>query len=210
MKKTDISLKALDPFFEKLEALSKAQRLLISLGTVILIIGAFVYFSFLPKYEKIDKLDKELEELSNTLADMKKEAAQLSKYRKMMKDAEEDFKVVRKALPEKKEIPDLLTSISQSGHDAGLEFLLFEPKKENMKDFYTEIPVSIIVSGEYHNLGLFLSKVASLPRVVNVRDLTLKPTKAGTELNTSCTAVTYRFVEKKAETKPKKDNKKKK
>jgi type IV pilus assembly protein PilO len=210
MKKSDISLQALEPYIEKIEALSMVQRLLISLGTIVLIIGAFVYFSFLPKYEEINKLDKELKELSAKLADMKKEAAQLSTYRKMMKEAEEDFKIVRKALPEKKEIPGLLTSISQSGHDAGLDFLLFEPKKENMKDFYTEIPVSIIVSGDYHNLGLFLSKVAGLPRVVNVRDLSLKPQKAGTVLSTSCTAVTYRFVEKKPETKPKKDNKKKK
>lgn len=127
-----------------------------------------------------------------------------------MKDAEENFKVVRKALPEKKEIPDLLTSISQSGHDAGLDFLLFEPKNEEMKDFYTEIPVSIIVSGNYHNLGLFLSKVASLPRVVNVRDLSLKPVQGGAGLNTSCTAVTYRFVEMQPEAQPKPDNQKKK
>ncbi len=210
MKKLDISLQVIEPYIEKVETLSKAQRLLISLGTVVLIIGAFVYFSFLPKYEEINKLDKELKKLDKKLANMKKEAAQLSKYRKMMKDAEEDFRIVRRALPEKKEIPDLLTSISQSGHDAGLEFLLFEPKKEDMKDFYTEIPVSIIVSGNYHNLGLFLSKVAGLPRVVNIRNLSLKPQKTGTVLNASCTAVTYRFIEKQPETKTKKDNKKKK
>ncbi|MFO7964933.1 MAG: type 4a pilus biogenesis protein PilO [Desulfobacterales bacterium] len=208
MKKSDLSLKAIEPYIEKIETLTNVQRLFICLGTVILIVGAFVYFSFVPKCEEIDKLDKNLTNLSTRLARMKQEAAQLSRYRKMRQEAEDDFKIVKKALPEKKEIPGLLASISQSGHESGLEFLLFEPKKEELKDFYTEIPVSIMVTGGYHDLALFLSRVAGLPRVVNVRNLNLEPVKNGTILNTSCTAVTYRFVEKPAAPKQNNTNKK--
>jgi type IV pilus assembly protein PilO len=118
--------------------------------------------------------------------------------------------LVKQALPNKKEIPGLLISISQSGHDCGLEFLLFQPQNEIPKDFYAEIPVSITVTGGYHNLGQFLSKVASLSRVVNIQNLSLRPEKDATVLKTTCTAVTYRFTDQpaqpaaKGKTKPKK------
>ena len=210
MKKPNISTKALDPFVASIENLTKVQRLLICIGTVILIIGVFSYFSFYPKYEKIQKLSKEYKELSAKLDKMEKEAAKLAFYRKKMRDKQAEFNLVKQALPDNKEIPTLLTSISQSGHDSGLEFLLFKPEKEVEKDFYAEIPVSITVVGSYHNVGLFLSKVAGLPRVVNIRNLKLTPQKDGVSLNTSCTAVTYRFIEKKPEDKPKKAKKKKK
>jgi len=208
MKNINIT-KALEPYIERIEKLSKAQRLLISIGVVIVITGAFTWFSLYPTIEEIQKLSKEHKELSEKLVGMKKEAGKLSFYRKKMKEKEVEFNLVKQALPDNKEIPGLLTSISQAGHDSGLSFLLFKPEKEIPKDFYEEIPVSIEVAGGYHNVGLFLSKVANLHRVVNIRDLRLVPEKDGVSLKTSCTAVTYRFVEKKPEP-PKKANNKKK
>ena len=208
MKKLNISTKAFEPYIAGIENLTKVQRLLISIGIIVVIIGAFTYFSFYPKFQKIQKLTKEYNTLSEELDKMKKEASKLAYYRKQMKEKEDEFNIVKQRLPDKKEIPTLLTSISKSGHDSGLEFLLFKPEKEIEKDFYAEIPVSIVVTGNYHNVGLFLSKVASLPRVVNVRDLKLLPQKDGITLKTSCTAVTYRFVEQKAWDKSKKAKKK--
>ena len=78
----------------------------------------------------------------------------------MMEEAEVQFKTAMKALPEKEEIPSLLTSISRSGQDVGLEFLLFEPKNEVRKEFYAEIPVAMHVIGGYHDLAIFFDKVA--------------------------------------------------
>ena len=105
-----------------------------------------------------------------------------------------------RALPEKQEIPTLLASISRSGQDAGLEFILFKPEKENHKDFYAEIPVAIQVTGSYHNVALFFDKVARLSRIVNIDNINLTAKKEmaageGLTLGTSCTAVTYRFIE---------------
>jgi type IV pilus assembly protein PilO len=121
-----------------------------------------------------------------------------------MKAAESRFKLVMKSLPEKEEIPSLLSNISLSGQDAGLEFVLFQPKKEVKKDFYAEIPVSIKVTGNYHNVAVFFDKVARLPRVVNIRNITMSPAKGKERLSTGCTAVTYKFIDK-----PKKKKKKK-
>ena len=102
------------------------------------------------------------EELEKKLAVAKKNAENLETFQQMMKEAELQFKTAMKALPEKEEIPSLLTSISRSGQDVGLEFLLFEPKNEIRKDFYAEIPVAMQIKGGYHDLAMFFDKVARL------------------------------------------------
>ena len=195
MKKFDIFLKPIEPLFEKAGNISKVHRILICVATFIVITGIFVYFLYLPKFEKLDKLSSDYKNLENKLVSTKKKAAQLNKYREKMKIAEAQYKIAMKALPDKKEIPSLLTNITESGKDAGLEFLLFQPKSEINKDFYAEIPVSIKVAGNYHNVGLFFDKVSRLSRIVNIKDIVIATPREGGMLNTSCTAVTYRFVE---------------
>ncbi|MBU4209410.1 MAG: type 4a pilus biogenesis protein PilO [Proteobacteria bacterium] len=195
MKKFDISLKAIEPLFEKVGNISKVHRILICVSTFIVITGLFVYFSYLPKFEKLNQLNSDYKNLEKMLASAKKKAAQVNKYREEMKIAEAQYKIAMKALPDKKEIPSLLTSISEAGREAGLEFLLFQPESEINKDFYAEIPVSIKVAGNYHNVGLFFDKVSRLSRIVNIKDIVMETSKEGNMLNTSCTAVTYRFVE---------------
>ncbi len=180
---------------ENIEKLSKVQRILICVGTLLVLIGGFVYFSYLPKYTKVDQLNKDIENLEQKIFVAKGKARKLKKYREDMKKAEVEFKVAKKALPEKREIPSLLTSISQSGRDAGLDFLLFQPGAEVKKDFYAEIPVSIKVTGSYHNVAIFFDKVARLFRIVNLADIKMTSGGKSGILSTSCTAITYRFVE---------------
>ena len=195
MKKFNISLKPIEPLFEKVGNISKLHRILICVATFIVITGSFVYFLYLPKFEKLAQLNSDYKNLENRLVSTKKKAAQLNQYREKMKIAEAQYKIAMKALPDKKEIPSLLTNITESGKDAGLEFLLFQPKSEINKDFYAEIPVSIKVAGNYHNVGLFFDKVSRLSRIVNIKDIVIATPREGGMLNTSCSAVTYRFVE---------------
>ena len=207
-----LSTSQIASFFEKIEKLPKIQRILISAGTFVLIIGAFVYFLYWPKFGEIDKLEKKLAKLEKQLNTAKRNAASLEKFQSKMKEAEAQFKAAMRALPEKEEIPSLLTSISKSGQDVGLEFILFEPKPEVRKEFYAEIPVAINVKGGYHDLAIFFDKVARLSRIVNVRDISMGRGKQEADLSTTCTAVTYKFVEPqpKAKAKAKKKKKKKK
>lgn len=212
MKKIDLSKISIitEPLFkamDKIGKLSKLYRFLISLGIIVLFAGPIVYFSYLPAMEKIDKLTVEYEGLEQKLTRLKAKARKLRAVRKQFKDAENEFKIVMKALPEKKEIPNLLENISSSGRISGLEFTLFEPKPEKSKDFYAEIPVSIKVSGSYHNVAMFFDKVSRLPRIVNIDNISItaqKDTKKGLSLATSCTAITYRFIETKSKKKKKK------
>jgi len=194
-KGTAVSTEKVNPVFEKLEQLTKIQRIGIWAGVLVLIVAAFVYFSYLPNFKQIDTLRNKLAKVEKELEVAKKNARELNAYRKKMQEAEEQFKIVMQALPEKEEIPTLLTGISRAGKESGLEFLLFQPKPERKKDFYAEIPVSIRVLGDYHGVATFFENVAELNRIVNIRNIHMSPNKGGAKLVTSCSAVTYKFLE---------------
>jgi type IV pilus assembly protein PilO len=207
MKKSKtVAIEKATPIFEKLEQLSKMQRIAIWAGVMVLLIGGFVYFSYVPKFTKIDRLKASLGKVEKELEIAKKNARQLSEYRKKMQDAEEQFKIVMRALPEKEEIPTLLTGISKAGKDSGLNFVLFQPKPDVEKEFYAEIPVAIKVTGDYHGVATFFESVAELNRIVNIRDIEMTPDKESGNLTTTCTAVTYKFIE--ASDKPEKKSNK--
>lgn len=196
-----------EPLINKVAALTTIQRFLLYGGLFFLIAGAYAYFVYLPKQQEISTLAEKKAMLSKQLLSAKKKASSLEKFRKKMDEAKIQFEIVKRTLPEKKDIPSLLTSISQSGRDAGLDFFLFQPKGEANKGFYAEIPVAIQVKGNYHNLALFFAKVANLSRIVNIKNISIT---GGKELSTTCTAITYRFVDdsgKKTQTSNKKKRK---
>jgi type IV pilus assembly protein PilO len=194
---------AIEEFFSKIEKLTKVQRLSICVITLFVIIGGFSYFSYHPKYKRIKAYSNECKQLEAKLVTAKKNAAEIDNFRKKMDKKKVQFKVIMRALPEKKEIPSLISSISRSGLDAGLEFSLFEPKSDNVKGFYAEIPVSIKVTGTYHEVAVFFDKVSRLSRIVNIEDIKMAAGKSSNQsevkLNISCKAVTYRFIEAKGQ-----------
>jgi type IV pilus assembly protein PilO len=189
--------KSVEPFFEKVEKLSQVQRILISGVIFALIVGIFVYLLYWPKFDDIKQLNTQLEKLEKKLKTAKRNAADLKKFQAKMKEAEVQFRMAMQKLPEREEIPSLLTSISDSGQQAGLEFLLFEPKPEKKKEFYAEIPVAMSIKGDYHNLAIFFDQVARLSRIVNIQNIQMSDAKdkGSKDLSTSCMAVTYKFIE---------------
>ncbi len=204
MKNSAFSLNSLDPLFDKISKLTTLHRVLICLGAIALIVGPVVYFSYMPKHKTITRLTQEYEKLTAELESAKRRASQLGKYKAEMKEVEAKFAVAKQALPESEEIPALLTSISHAGQDSGLEFILFRPEREKTMDFYAEIPVSIQVIGEYHDTASFFQRVSHLDRIVNIKDVRMADAKKGgrkkagedkNQLNISCTAVTYKFLE---------------
>lgn len=198
MKKTNSTASALAPVFQAVEKLTKPQRIGIYAGTLALIVLLAVWLLFWPNHKKINRLEKQLAGVQAQLEKAKKNARELNDWRNQMKEKEVQYKKVMRALPEKGEIPSLLAGISQAGKDAGLDFLLFRPAKEVKKDFYAEIPVDINVSGDYHQVAVFFDKVANLPRIVNIRNISMVPKKGKDgvlELATQCQAVTYKFID---------------
>ena len=113
---------------------------------------------------------------------------------------EKSFGAMLRQLPNKTEVPNLLVDISQTGLAAGLEEKLFQPQGENKKDFYAELPISIRLTGGYHEMGKFASGIAALPRIVTLHDIEITPpagrnvTDPG-ELTLNVTAKTYRYLD---------------
>jgi len=205
--------KSVEPILEKFEKFSKVQRILISTLIFGLIVGFFIYFIYWPKYERINSLSKQLDKLEAKLATAKKNAAELKKFQDKMAETEAQFQMAMKKLPEKEEVPNLLSSISNSGQQVGLEVLLFEPRAEKKKEFYAEIPVVMSIVGDYHNTALFFDLVARLPRIVNIQNIQMTPAKnkkSTRDLSIKCMAVTYKFIEPSEQNKNSKKNSKKK
>ena len=129
----------------------------------------------------------------------------LEKHQRMAKDLprkkrefaqlEKQLKVALNMLPKRSQIPDLLENVSWAGKDSGLEFSTFKPLQETKKQFYAEVPVDLSVSGTYKQVLTFLKRVGEMPRIVDVKDLSLSQGKSGDQLTLKGQAVTYRFVE---------------
>lgn len=185
----------LNLLFEKIGTLTKPQRLLICLGTFILIGGSYYYFVFMPKHEALKIAEKNYENQVKTLDNFKKEAAKLLEFEQKMAAVQGEFNQAMRALPDKRELPSLLTGISRSGSDSGLAFLLFKPENESNKAFFKEIPVSIKVEGRYHQITDFFYQITRLNRIVNINNVEVKSKSSGGVLEMSCKAVTYMFIE---------------
>jgi type IV pilus assembly protein PilO len=185
-------------------------RILIFAGTIILLVAVFVFLVYIPKTDEISKIEKDISNLEQQLRIAKIKTRNLKKLEEEEAKVSEQFKEALKLLPDKKEIPSLLRSITQLGKESNLEFRLFNPQKERSKDFYVEIPVSIEVSGNYHNVAIFFDKVGRLDRIVNILDVSMKPEKPlSTNLITRCDALTFRFETKSGtEKEPQKKTKK--
>jgi len=168
--------------------------------------GAYYYFVFVPKHDELKKLEQHYQKRVKQLSTYKKRAAAILKYEKLMAKAQEEFNIAMRALPDKRELPSLLTGISKAGSDAGLAFHLFKPENEINKEFYKELPLSIKVVGRYHQITDFFFQIMRLNRIVNIDNVHVKTQKGGKILEMSCKAVTYMFVEKKE---PEKKNKRK-
>jgi type IV pilus assembly protein PilO len=139
-------------------------------------------------------------QLLESLTTKAKRAANLDAYRVQLAEMEKSFGAMLRQLPNKTEVPNLLVDISQTGLGAGLEEKLFQPQGEVKKDFYAELPISIRLTGGYHEMGTFASGIAALPRIVTLHDIEITPATGKnltdpSELTFNVTAKTYRYLD---------------
>lgn len=183
--------------------------LLLILFLVLIVLG--YWFMLKPAFEDLDKLRVKEVELKKTFISKKSQSVKLEAYRAQMADVEKTFGTLLKQLPDKSEMDGLLTDVNQAGLGRGLEFDLFKPGKEIVKEFYAELPIEIKVIGEYHDLGSFASDVSKLPRIVTLNNLAIQSqdgNRVGGTLVMNAIAKTYRYLDS-SEIEAKKPNKKK-
>ena len=197
---------------ESIVKLPTSRKILILGVLVAVLVGLYVYLIYWPNQELLKKKKVEMAALESQVRELRIVAANMKRFQTEAAKLREELKVAITQLPTSKEIPSLLSNISQLGKDSGLEFLLFKPAGEVSKEFYAEIPVEIRVRGTYNNVALFFDKVGKLPRIVNISEVAMDNAKEAFgrwEINTSCTATTFKFVERDAAdlAKDKKDQK---
>lgn len=162
---------------------------------LVLSLGVGYWFVWQHQLDELDAAKKKEEELRTTFLEKKKKAINLDAYRKQLADIEQSFGALLKQLPNKSEMDALLTDINQAGLGRGLQFELFRPASQEVtSDFYAELPITLKVSGNYHDIGAFASDVAQLPRIVTLNDLAISAGKDGA-LTMDAVAKTYRYLD---------------
>jgi len=160
---------------------------------VIVVVGGYYYH--------IQDLEVQLAREESKEVELKQEfekkafkAANLEAYRKQMIEMEESFGALVSQLPSDTEVPGLLEDITNKGLLNGLDITQIDLQNEQAREFYVELPISIIATGSYHDLGAFISGMAGLPRIVTLHDFTISAPSTNTnELSMSIIAKTYRY-----------------
>lgn len=190
----------MDPNVEKILKLPTKQKILILVLVSIVEAAALVWFLYIPKYKELASLEAELSKLQSEVVEKTRIANNLPKLQKEYDLLNQELARALTELPNSKEIPSLLTGITDLGKSAGLDFLTFRPKPEVTKDFYADVPVDIVVSGSYLSVANFFAAVANLPRIVNITNVTfadIKNVNNRMMSKVTCLATTFRFLDKK-------------
>jgi type IV pilus assembly protein PilO len=214
--------------WDDIKKMSPLRKVLI-IGLIYILLGYFYFFFLLQTgFEKKEALKNQVSTLQQQILEKERLAAQLPKYLKDIAELKESFQLALIKLPEEKEIPDLLRSIAEEGKKVGLDFILFEPvivtpapkptaqkqseqkqqiglnvdsqKTAEPEKFYEEVLAKTTINASFNKTVLFFEKLAKLPRIINIEDLSMEEAKdvkeKGRTLSTTFTLKTYMFVRK--------------
>lgn len=189
----------MDPKVEQLLKLPNKQKIAILVAVLLVEAAALGYFLYWPKHLMLNDLKAQQQKLQADVEEKTRIANNLPKIQKEYNELNLELAKALTELPNSKEIPSLLTSITTTGEKAGLDFLVFKPKPEVIKDFYAEVPVDITVYGSYHSVANFFAAVANLPRIVNITNVDFADVKGVNNrmmTKVNCLATTFRFLGK--------------
>jgi type IV pilus assembly protein PilO len=166
----------------------------------IIILLSTLYYTFLydARSNEIATLSESVESARKDKMIKQQRAVNLAPLQKELIELDARLKEAMARLPDRKEIPDLLSNLSSKARESGLEILLFRPRAENFQEFYAEIPVDIVVRGGYSNAVSFFEEVGKLNRIVNIDNIDFRNPKINGDrvaLDISTMATTYRFLD---------------
>jgi len=173
---------------------------IIALVLIFITVLSLGYFLKITKLnDQLDRLIAKEKTLRQTYDAKQATAVNLEAYTQQLDDMRKSFGTLLRQLPDKTEIESLLTDISQTGIAAGLEIEFFKPDRLISKEFYSEYPIKLKVSGRYHQFANFISGVAALPRIVTLQDIKIAAeAKDSVKMVMDLTVVTYQYLEESA------------
>ena len=172
-------------------------KLVVLLGILIAIPVAGYFIDTSSQLEDLARLRGEEARLKEQYLDKKKQAINLDLHRQQLREIDTQFGALLRQLPNRSQMDALLVDINQAGLGRGLQFELFRPAPaEITREFYAERPITVRVTGSYHDMGAFASDVGQLPRIVTLNDVSIStdPQKGG-QLAMDVTARTFRYLD---------------
>jgi type IV pilus assembly protein PilO len=189
----------MNALLERILELPPRQRVLVLVGAVALLFFFYAYFFYWPRGELIAQKEQQRDQLRIDRDRKTVMVKNLEQTRKQVAQLDGDLRMAVAQLPDTKEIPDLLSNVSSLGRESGLEIMQFKQRPEQYEEFYAVVPVDILVRGTYHQVAAFFDKVGRMARIVNVTEAIIKsppkPEGDSVVLDTSCVAVTFRFLD---------------
>lgn len=189
----------MDLGIDKIAKLPNKQKIALLILLLLAEVAALFFLLIQPKYKELKGLGEQLAGLQQQVQENRILAARLPILQKEYDQLNRQLDAALTELPNQKEIPKLLTSVTDEGKKAGLDFLVFRPQAEQPKDFYAAVPVDITVAGSFSSVGNFFAAVGNLPRIMNISNVKFSDIKSSgnqTSLKVTCLATTFRFLEK--------------
>lgn len=171
-----------------------APRVAVFVGLFVLTIAGFWWFDWQDQAASLERVRAEEQQLRDSWIAKKRQAVNLEEHRRQLAEIDRQFGALLKQLPNRAEMDSLLSDINQAGLGRGLQFELFKPGADVVKEFYAELPIDVRVQGVYHDLGEFVADVARMPRIVTLNNVALGAGEDG-KLKFEAKATTYRYLD---------------
>lgn len=171
-----------------------APRVAVFIGLLVAVVGLIWWFDWQEQVATLEKKEAEELQLRQDWITKKKLAVNLDAYKLQLEEIDRQFGALLKQLPNRAEMDSLLSDINQAGLGRGLQFELFKPGADGVKDFYAEMPIDVRITGRYDDFGAFAEDVANMPRIVTLNNLAIENQKDG-QLKLDAKAITYRYLD---------------
>ena len=174
-----------------------APRVAVLLGLFVLLLVGGWWFWWSEQLETLTQRQQDELKLKEEFVAKKSQAVNRDLYVQQLNEIDRSFGALLKQLPSKSEVESLLVEINQSGMGRGLQFELFKPGQENVKDFYAELPINVRLTGSYHDFGAFAGDIGRLSRIVTLNDMSItgNPQSKDGTLVLDAVTKTFRYLD---------------
>ncbi|MDR2015273.1 MAG: type 4a pilus biogenesis protein PilO [Azoarcus sp.] len=186
----------------------KAPKIAACVLILVAVVALGWFFDWSDQWSELEQKQQEELRLRDSWVTKKRQAVNLDEYKRQLEKINRQFDSLVRQLPGKAEMESLLSDINQAGIGRGLQFDLFQPARDDVREFYVAVPVTISVTGGYNELGEFASDVAKMPRIVTIKNMVLTAASAQVggkskdkavaydgRLKLDATAETYRYLD---------------
>lgn len=170
-------------------------RVVILVGLFVALIAAGWWFVWQDQLDSLEAKQNDEVKFKEEFLSKKRQAVNLDLHVQQLNEIDRSFGALLKQLPNKSEVESLLVEINQAGMGRGLQFELFKPGQENVKDFYAELPIAVRLTGNYHEFGAFAGDIGRLSRIVTLNNLTIAAQAKDGALTLDAVTKTFRYLD---------------